>query len=43
MRDTLADPEIDFKMVVMKLSTHPVSGSCYVTVGGVQPGLERVW
>ena len=36
IRDTLADPELDFKMVVKKLSTHPISALCYVTVGGVQ-------
>ena len=38
IRDTLADPELDFEMAVKKLSTHPVSAPCYFTVGGVQPG-----
>ena len=38
IRDTLADPGLDFEMAVQKLSIHPVSAPCYFIVGGVQPG-----
>lgn len=35
IRDTLANPEMDFKMAVEKLSNSPVISPCYIIVGGV--------
>ena len=37
IRDTLANPDMDFQMAVEKLSNSPVISPCYIIVGGVGP------